>query len=360
MTLRTPLAVLLLLLSAVPAAAQALEGRAVDRESLQPIPNASLVLLDSAGLGVATARADSTGAFRLAAPGPGEFSILARRLGYGDTRTRAVPLQPGETVAVELRMALRAVALDTARVAVGGSRGIHGRLLDDRTGQAVADARVTLHNERGLRVGRAITDAEGAFHLRVPAPDAYVLRAERVGYARAEGAPITVMPDDTVRVELRMATDALVLAPLTVVAASRMVVRDHQMAGFEWRKEKSPFGRFVGRDEVRRMNPFHATDVLQRLPHVRVDGGMLDRVVTLPVRGGTFGGARRCVPNLYLDGIPVRLSQDWTLDEIVPGRSIAAVELYHSPAFTPGEFPARQDPFCGVLVIWTEVVGDDG
>jgi hypothetical protein len=358
MTLRPCLA-LLLCLAAVPAGAQTLQGRAVDRASLQPIPNASLVLVDSAGMGVATARADSTGAFRLTAPGPGAFSILARRLGYADTRTRDVPLQAGESVAVELRMALRAVALDTARVALAASPGIHGRLLDDRTGEPVADARVTLHDARGQRVGRALTSADGAFHLRVPSPDGFTLRAERTGYARTQSAPITVVPDDTVQVELRMATDALVLAPLTVVAASRMVVRDHQMAGFEWRREKAPFGRFVGRDEIRRMNPFHATDVLQRLPLVRVDGGMLDRSVSLPVRGGTFSGSRRCIPNLYVDGIPVRMTADWTIDEIVPGRSIAAVELYHSPAFTPGEFPARQDPFCGVLVIWTEVLGDD-
>ena len=107
------------------------------------------------------------------------------------------------------------------------------------------------------------------------------------------------------------------------------------------------------------MNAFHATDVLQRLPHLRVEGGGLNRAVTLPVRGGTFSGSRRCTPNLYVDGIPVRLSEEWTVDEIIPGRSIAAVELYHSPAFTPGEFPARQDPFCGVLVVWTEVLGDD-
>lgn len=357
MTLR-PFLAALLLLAAVPAGAQTLEGRAVDRETQRPIPNASLVLVDSVGLGVALARADSAGAFRLTAPGPGAFSLLARRLGYDDTETRAVPLGAGERVAVELRMAPRPVELDTARVAVEGRPGINGRLLDDRTGQPVSGGRVTLHNDRGLRVGRAVTDADGAFHLRVPAPDAYTLRAERVGYANTAAAAITVMPDDTVQVELRMATDALVLAPLTVVAASRMVVRDHQMAGFEWRREKSPFGRFVGREEVRRMNPFHVTDVLQRLPLVRVDGGMLDRVVTLPVRGGTFSGARRCIPNLYVDGIPVRLTQDWSIDDIVPGRSIAGVELYHSPSFTPGEFPARQDPFCGVLVIWTDVVGE--
>jgi hypothetical protein len=255
-------------------------------------------------------------------------------------------------------MALRPVPLDTARVVVLPPRpGIHGQLLDNRTGEPVADARVTLHNSRGLRVGRATTDTAGAFHFRVSTADGFTLRAERVGYARAESAPITVMPDDTVQVELRMATDALVLAPLTVVAASRMVVRDHQMAGFEWRREKSPFGRFLGRDEIRRINPFHVSDVLQRLPQVRVDGGF-DRVVTLPVRSGTFSSARRCVPNLYVDGTPVRMSSDWTIDEIVSGRSVAAVELYPSAAFSPGEFPPRQDPFCGVLVIWTDVMGD--
>jgi hypothetical protein len=178
-----------------------------------------------------------------------------------------------------------------------------------------------------------------------------------MGYRGAESALITVTPDDTVQVEMRVATDAVLLAPLTVTSGTARVVRDHQMAGFEWRRESQPFGRYMGADEIQRIRPFYATDVLQHFPSVRVEGGF-DRIVTFPVRGGTFGGSRRCVPNLYVDGQLIRLgSGGFSIDQMVPGSSVAAMEVYLSPAMAPGEFPALENPFCGVVVIWTQVAG---
>lgn len=47
-----------------------------------------------------------------------------------------------------------------------------------------------------------------------------------------------------------------------------------------------------------------------------------------------------------------------TVDPMVSGDA-AAVEVYDSPSSSPGEFPARDDRFCGVVVIWTEIGGGD-
>lgn len=44
------------LAAALPARAQTLQGRAVDRETLQPLPDASVALVDSAGEVVASGR----------------------------------------------------------------------------------------------------------------------------------------------------------------------------------------------------------------------------------------------------------------------------------------------------------------
>jgi hypothetical protein len=359
------LAAALALLAAAPAAAQTLEGRAVERGSLQPVPGAVIVLLDSAGAELAAAQTDSAGAFRLAAPGAGSYSLSTRRVGYHPTVTRAVPLAAGETVPVELRMTLQPVALDTVSVQGRARAGISGVLVDNRTGRPVADARVTLRDSRERPVARTRTDTTGAFHVPVRAADGYTLLAERSGYQGSESGVITVTPADTVRVELRVATDAVVLAPLTVVSASAQLMRDHQLAGFEWRRGHQPWGRFMGKDEIKRLNPFHASDVLQHIPSVQVHGG-LERTVTLPMRGA--GAGRRCIPTLYVDGRAVRMrpivagggrglsaGNDFTIDGMVPGSAMAAVEVYATPQLAPGEFPPLDNPDCGVVVIWTQV-----
>jgi len=164
---------------------------------------------------------------------------------------------------------------------------------------------------------------------------------------------------------MRMSTGSVVLAPLTVVAASRSVVRDQQLAEFDWRREHQPWGRYLGPEDIERINPFRATDVLQQVPFVRVEGGLY-RVVTLraPL------GRGRCVPTVYVDGHFVATSggssyvgrgrgggtPPITLDEVVAGTTIAAVEVYDRPSMSPAEYAPRGD--CGVVVIWTRPPGE--
>ena len=352
-------AALAVLLCAPSAAAQTVEGRVTESQTQQAVAGARVRLLDVEGEEAASTVTDAAGAFRLAAPTPGEYRLRAERVGLRSTITRAVPLGAGETVAVEVRMAPEPVVLDTAVADARRDQGIYGRVLDDDTGAPIAGARVTLLDMRGLRAGRTLADSQGWFRLRVSGAGGYFLRAEHRGYQGATARRITVMPDDTVQVEMRLSTRSVLLAPLTVVAASQQVVRDHQMAGFEWRREKQPFGRYLGPEDMERIKPFYASDVLQQVPFVRVEpmpGSPFDRVVTLPARGRAQGGPRnRCVPNLYVDGYRTRLMYGLTLDQLVTGRSVAAVEVYTSPNTTPGEFPPLDDPDCGVIVVWTQV-----
>lgn len=342
--------------AAAPAAAQTVEGRVVDRATEQPVPGATVALLDEAGV-AATAVSEPDGSFRVTALSPGEYRVSAARMGYRPMLSGAVRLEDGDVVRVEARMGLEPVAMDTLDVRGRARAGISGVLMDNRTGQPVADAQVTLRDVRERPVERTRTDSAGAFHLRVSDPGGYTLLAERPGYQGSESGVITLTPSDTVRVEMRVATDAMVLAPLTVVSASGQVMRDHQLAGFQWRRERQPFGRYMGREEIRALNPFYTTDVLQHIPAVQVHGGF-ERSITLPLRSGAGAGAR-CVPNLYVDGMMVRMDGgDFTLDNLVRGSGLAAVEVYATPQTAPGEFPPFENPLCGVVVIWTEVTGD--
>jgi hypothetical protein len=389
-----------LLLCAAPAAAQTLEGRAVEQGTRRPVAAAFVVMLDSAGKLVAAAWADSTGAFSVAAPGPGTFALTVQHAGLGRTVTRGVPLGAGQTVAVEVRMALRGPAPESrvARHATTGSpvddgasppepevrteprnvrkrrearaprapapqprptrRGITGRLLDDATGQPVPGARIQLLNAREQRVSSALTDAAGAFYFAPSAAGAYLLHAERTGYRSARSRPLRLAPDDTVQVELRVATNAVLLAPLTVVAASARTVGDERLEGFEWRRRTKVNGRFLGPDEIRRLNPFNATDAVLHVPFVRVAGSGYYRWLLLRKRHGIEAN-HFCNANIYIDGALVRGLDPSTimLDQLISARSLAAIEVYPTHSSAPGEFPPVMDHNCGVIVLWTHPEG---
>lgn len=339
---------------ALPARAQTVEGRAVDRETLQPIPNAAVVLVDSAGDAVATGRTAADGRFRLTAPRPGDYRLTASRIGYRTMLSAAVSLAARQVVEVEARIAPQPIALDTTSVRVAGRAGISGRILEAESDRPIAGATVTLRNSRGLSVGRAVTDETGGFHLRVRDPGAHELRAERVGYRAASAPQLTLVPDDTLQVELRMSAGAVVLAPLTVVAASRNLVREQQLAAFDWRRTHQPWGRYLGPEEVRRINAFHATDVLQQVPFVQVGGGQ-SKIVTLRAPYGRG----RCIPTVYVDGHHVPAESDMSVNEFVSGSTVSAVEVYDRPALSPAEFAPRGKKMdCGVIVIWTRPPGE--
>lgn len=343
---------------ALPAHAQTVQGRAVDRETLQPITDASLALLDATGAAVATARSGADGAFRITAPEPGEYRLTASRVGYRTMISAVVPLGEGQVVDAEARLSPQPVVLDTARVVGEVAAGVNGRVLEEGADRPVAGARVTLINARGLAAARAVTDEEGRFHLRVRDPGAYRMRTERVGYQRVQSPEVTVDPGDTVQVELRMSTETVVLAPLTVIGSPRRLLRDAHMASFQWRQAHNPWGRFLGPERIRRLNPFHTSDILQHVPFVTVSGGLRRHVLLGRGTRTITGGGGQCLPNVYVDGRPLRVSADFTLDELVIGSTVAAVEVYASPVSAPGEFPARDNPYCGVIVLWTRAPGE--
>lgn len=342
------------LLFALPAAAQTVQGHVTESQTVQPVAGAQVWLLGAPGDTAGTAITDAAGAFRIQAPAAGEFRLHVERMGFLSTLTRGVPLDAEQTIAVEVRLRPDPVVMQTVTPTARRRQGISGRVVDDETGRPVPGATVTLMTLRERGVARAVTDSSGYFHLRVPHADGFVLRTERLGFRPSTSGTLTVTPSDTAEVEVHVSTSAVLLAPLAVVAASRQLVRDHQLAQFEWRRESQPFGRYLGPDEIRHINPFYASDVLQHVPFAQVSGRH-DRVITLPIRFGPGVGGR-CVPTFYVDGLLVRTGGAVSIDEIVRGGSVAAVEAYDTPTQAPGEFPPMVDDYCGVIVIWTRVV----
>lgn len=214
---------------------------------------------------------------------------------------------------------------------------VEGQLLDAETAAPVAGATVTLLAENGRAVRSALSDNAGRFALEAPAPGVYRLRAARLGYRPATGAPIDLAAGATLPVELRLSTRAVVIEPLTVTGEARS--RRLESQGFYERKERfGPDGLksalFLEQEDIERHNPFSVLDVFkQDMP------GVFYGRNGLTMRRG-------CRPALFVNGWRTA-----ALDVASP-RSLAGIEVYTGLAI-----PARyllDANGCGVILLWTK------
>lgn len=233
-----------------------------------------------------------------------------------------------------------------ALAAPASAQTIRGRVVDAATGQPVADATVTALNPNDRLVARTRTDAEGAFTLDVRRQGTFRLRGERIGYqpSRSEVFPVEVR--ETVEVDLRLSTEALTVAPLTVTARREPPRRRGlEMNGY-YQRERAGFGHFIRREDMRNWQNYRMTHVLSRVPGF---------ALTVDRRGREWVINKRCgggSPKFYLDGIYIRIDRNSTLDDVVNPEQVAAIEAFRGPAEIPPQYN-DSEAACGVVLIWT-------
>jgi hypothetical protein len=71
---------------------------------------------------------------------------------------------------------------------------IRGQVFDSISGTPLGTGFVVLLDNRGIEVGRTLSDLEGRFVIHAAAPGRYRLRSERIGYAPWE-TPSSPLPD---------------------------------------------------------------------------------------------------------------------------------------------------------------------
>ncbi|PYP40676.1 MAG: hypothetical protein DMD48_02735, partial [Gemmatimonadetes bacterium] len=110
----------LLLITALPAAAQSVRGQLTDSVSRAPLPGAFLTLVDDHGVEQARAITNRAGEFLLTAPAPGTYRLRSKRIGFRPYLSPALTLRAGEATAYNA--AIDPIPIALVEVVVAGER----------------------------------------------------------------------------------------------------------------------------------------------------------------------------------------------------------------------------------------------
>lgn len=217
---------------------------------------------------------------------------------------------------------------------------VRGVVHADSTSTPVATATVALLDRNGVVRDSAVTDGAGRFVVAAQRPGAYTLRAAHIGYATV-ARPIELSRGFEVRVELRMAPDAIALEPLVITSTRAIPL---ELVGF-MRRSRLGMGRFITRQEIERRRPVNMTDLFQTMPRISFRSGI--RNMGPPAIVMSAAGAGTCEPTIFINGSPGMGARD--LNTILPSE-IEGIEVYTSAALTPIEY--QRHTGCGAILLW--------
>jgi hypothetical protein len=193
----------------------------------------------------------------------------------------------------------------------------------------------------------AVTGADGRFHLADVPPGFQVLDVRMLGY-KTILLPVEIDAGETLHVRVRLETEPVPLHAVEVTAEPAVAP---QLRGFYERRTRGG-GVFFTREEIERMRPGLFTDVLRRVPGVRLQAVRGPSGSSYQAVTGRVSGTRACPMLYYVDGVPFPVTGDIGINNLIQPEDIAALEVYSGASRVPLQFHSTT-AHCGVIVIWT-------
>jgi hypothetical protein len=268
---------------------------------------------------------------------PAARGRVARR-SHAASRQSLLPL-----LLIVVSVALSAPAAAQQRAAPGVVAGtVRG------AGVALGDAHVTV---AGSQLG-SVSGPNGQFLISgVPAGQS-VLEVRLIGY-RPISRPIIVVPGDSLVLTLELEVDPVRLDALEGRALAGLSA---EMRGFYERRERGT-GHYFTRDDITRMHARLVTDVVRRVPGVRVEplaGPMGTSYVIRMQRATGMSGARPCPVVYFVNGVPFSIAAEIGINSYFRADEIAAMEVYSGASQLPPQFSlSSRNTRCGVIALWT-------
>jgi hypothetical protein len=211
-----------------------------------------------------------------------------------------------------------------------------------QTGEPLMGIQVVIRGSRRW----AITNQDGAFRLEGLKPGPTVLE-----FRHPNRAPIvhslTLEPDQTIELAVRVDTRTVALPE--VVIEGKETQPAAKMHDFNNRRAAGHGGYFVTRKEIEERQPRVVSDMLRRVPGLRVDCDFGSCRVRSFTETRRIMGA--CPIQYFLDGIPFL----GDVDEMTPDQ-IEGIEIYRGSSSIPPQFNTGTS-MCGVIAIWSRVPG---
>ncbi|HEX6071234.1 MAG TPA: carboxypeptidase-like regulatory domain-containing protein [Longimicrobiaceae bacterium] len=264
-----------------------------------------------------------------------------------------------------VRMVAATVAGLACAPGIVGAQTIHGTVRDRITGDALAGATVLLTDGRDSVRAATLSTDDGTFRMRSQPGDTVRVRAERAGYGPMASRLLVLAAESSLELDVQLLPMPVALDGITVIGERQLGNR----ADFERRRRSEIWGRFADAERLAQVRSPRAVDRLRAFIPGMVAGA--DGIVRVRKRGGDLSGVPTCQPRYYIDG--VRYPGDLSVDALVPGELIRAVEYYSDPQVAPAEFtmgfdamivtgpnldgivtsgPGLRRP-CAIVVIWT-------
>ncbi len=237
-------------------------------------------------------------------------------------------------------------AILVAASAAAAQVHVVGRVVENETSDPIVGVDITVRGPAGGYLGHRVTDENGAFQYEASRISGIKLRAQRLGY-RPNTTPVLFFDNhDFYEVEIRLDRDAVLLAPLEVIARSA-VESSPVLADFRHRLEHG-MGRYLTRDEIEARNPSFVSDMLLEIPGVRLQAGGTGTRRIVRMRAN-------CPAQIFVDGVlmnPAGYGTAVTVDDVVSPRNVEAIEVYGGLGSVPAAF-LNENSHCGVVAIWT-------
>jgi hypothetical protein len=275
---------------------------------------------------------DANGAYRLCGlPNDMKATLQAKR---GKSVTAEIPIQLGDRdTELFSRILLLSKADSGEKV---GKAAVSGRV--------VLEGSPTNAGSRVEVVGTdqvALTNERGEFTMTKLPSGSHVLLARHLGFgAQTVAVDLSSQAPQTVTIKLpKFVAD---LAPV-IVNAKRQGSLDK--VGFTQR-QKTGMGYYIGPEQLQNTHPTYLTDVLRRVPSLRVTSTQDGDVVSSSRNAGGGG----CV-QYFVDDMPWQSATPGDINQFVNASEVVAVEVYQGTN-TPGQYITGMND-CTTIVLWT-------
>jgi hypothetical protein len=236
----------------------------------------------------------------------------------------------------------RAQAQDSTSRARTPTAGITGTVVAAQTGEPLMGVQVLIKGTR--RWG--LTNSEGLFRVTGVQPGPQVIE-----FRHPNRAPVvynlTLEPDKVT--ELAVKIDTRTVALPEVVIEGKETQPAVKMQDFFSRKAAGHGGYFITRKDIEERQPRVLSDIMRRVPGLRVDCDFGSCQVVSFTEARRIMGA--CPIQYFLDGVP--FSGD--VDQLTPDQ-VEGIEIYRGSSSIPPQFNTGTS-MCGVIAVWSRVPG---